>query len=122
MSLDKLSKKKHINLETLRKNGAAVRTPVWFLIFNDMVYVVTRENTGKVKRIKNNQNVRIAPCNFSGKIEGDWILGKAKFVEGDEFQNAIKLRSKKYGLLAKLAGFLSSSKGDLVVFSIKLDS
>lgn len=122
MSLEKLHNKKHINLETLRKNGDVVKTPVWFVVSNDIVYVVTRKNTGKVKRIKNNQNVRIAPCNFSGKIEGDWISGIAKFVEGDEFQNAVKLRSKKYGLLAKLAGFLSSSKGDLVVFSIKIDS
>ena len=75
MTLDKLHKKKYISLETLRKNGVPVRTPVWFVIFNDMVYVVTRESTGKVKRIKNNQDVRVAPCNFSGKIEGDWISG-----------------------------------------------
>ena len=122
MSLDKLHNKKYISLETLRKNGVSVRTPVWFVISNDIVYVVTRENTGKVKRVKNNQSVRIAPCNFSGKVDGDWIIGKAEFAAGNEFQNAIKLRNKKYGLLAKLAGFLSSSKGKLVVFSIKLDS
>lgn len=120
--LEELHGKKYISLETMKKNGMPVRTPVWFVISKELVYVITRKNTGKVKRVKNYQDVRIAPCNFSGKIEGNLVSGKAKFVEGDEFQKAIKLRNKKYGLMAKLAGFLSASKGELVVFSIKINN
>lgn len=121
-TLEMLSNKKYINLETVRKNGDPVKTPVWFVISENLVYVVTRENTGKVKRIKNDPKVRIAPCNFKGKPEGDWISGTAEFIQGENFQKAVNLRNKKYGLMAKLAGFLSSSKGNLVVFSIKLDN
>ena len=45
-------------LKHTRKDGTPVRTPVWFMIDSDIVYVVTREKTGKVKRLKNNQNIQ----------------------------------------------------------------
>lgn len=112
---------KYINLETAKKDGTFVKTPVWFVISDETIYVITRSKTGKIKRIKKNPSVRIAPCDIKGKVHGEWSNGKAMIVEGDVANNAIKLRSKKYGIMAKLAGFLSKSKGDLVVVSIQLD-
>ena len=112
---------KYINLETLRKNGAEVKTPVWFVTYNDLIYVITRERTGKVKRLRNNPKVRICPSSFKGKPKGEWISGNANLVEGEEAKNAIALRKKKYGIKALLAGFMTKNKGDIVVYSIKLD-
>jgi len=112
---------KYINLETLRKNGAEVKTPVWFVTYNDLIYVITRERTGKVKRLRNNPKVRICPSSFKGKPTGEWISGNAILVEGEEAKNAIALRKKKYGIKALLAGFMTKNKGDIVVYSIKLD-
>ena len=120
--MPKLHFENYISLETLRKNNQSVRTPVWFVIDNDLLYVITREKTGKVKRIKNNPNVKIAPCTFTGKIIGNWISGTAKRVYGGEFKKAIELRKKKYGFKAKIAELVSRGKGDLIVFSIKLES
>ena len=57
--LEQFHNQKYINFETYKKDGSPVRTPVWFVIDNDLLYVITREYTGKVKRLKNNQNVRI---------------------------------------------------------------
>ena len=67
---------RYVSLETYKKDGRVVRTPLWFVIYNDLIYVITLEATGKVKRIKNNNTVRIAPCSFKGepkKVENDWI-------------------------------------------------
>ena len=119
--MSNLSSENYISLETFRKNDQPVRTPVWFVIDNDLVYVITREKTGKVKRIANNPKVKISPCTFSGKITGKWISGTAKRVDGNESQRAIELRKKKYGFKAKIAQFASRGKGDLVVYSIKLE-
>ena len=116
-----LSELKYINLETFRKNGNGVKTPVWFVTENDKIFVITRESTGKVKRLANNSQVNLAPCTFKGDIQGEWMSGKAKLVTGDEAKNAIKLRKKKYGFKALLAGFMTKAKGDLVVYSILLD-
>tara|TARA_B100000315_G_scaffold62871_1_gene57052 strand:+ start:63 stop:437 length:375 start_codon:yes stop_codon:yes gene_type:complete len=120
---DKLSlflDQKYVSLETYKKDGTPVRTPVWFMIDSDIVYVVTREKTGKVKRLKNNQNIRIVPCSFKGKPESEWIKGIAQKVVGEVAEKAIKLRKKKYGFSAKLTGLFTSQKGNPIVYSIKL--
>ena len=120
-SLEDLQSQKYISLETYKKNNQPVRTPVWFVIQNDLIYVITREETGKVKRIKNNPHVKLAPCTFGGKPTGEWLGGNASKVTGEESEKAIKLRKKKYGFRAIIAQFASRGKGDLVVFSIKLE-
>ena len=122
---DKLSlflDQKYVNLETYKKDGTPVRTPVWFMIDNGIIYVITREKTGKVKRLKNNQNIRIVPCSFKGKSESEWIEGIAQKVTGEEAEKAIKLRKKKYGFSARLTGLFSSQKGNPIVYSIELSN
>ena len=120
-NLEEIESEKCISLETYRKNNEPVKTPVWFVIKDDLIYVVTRDQTGKVKRLRNNQQVKIATCNFKGKIKGQWISGTAKILTEDETKDAVKWREKKYGLMAKIAKFLSKGKGELLAFSIKID-
>ncbi len=120
-NFDQFSDQKYLNLETYKKDETPVKTPVWFVIDDIALYVITRESTGKVKRLKNNQNVRIVPCGFKGEIKGEWITGKATLVGGEESEKAIKLRRKKYGFSARLSGLFTSHKGQLIVFGIKLD-
>ncbi|PJC48171.1 MAG: PPOX class F420-dependent oxidoreductase, partial [Candidatus Omnitrophica bacterium CG_4_9_14_0_2_um_filter_42_8] len=55
---ESFSEYKYINLETYRKSGKPVRTPVWFVLFDDLIYVITREKTGKVRRIKNRHDIK----------------------------------------------------------------
>lgn len=115
--LAELSEHKYINLETYRKSGHPVSTPVWFMIDNNLVYVVTSEDTGKVKRLRNNPAVRIMPSGFRGERKGDWIEGKARFAEGAEAERAIELRKKKYGLQARIMGMI---RGASAVIAIEL--
>lgn len=121
--LGALAKQKHIVLETYRKTGEPVRTPVWCMVDNSLVYVVTRSHTGKVKRLRNNPAVRLAPSSFGGDPKGEWLEGKARFAEGEEAERAVQLRKKKYGLQAMLVGMMSYSKfskGDTTVIAIEL--
>ena len=120
-NLEELESEKCISLETYRKNNESVQTPVWFVIKDDLIYVVTRDQTGKVKRLRNNQQVKIATCNFKGKIKGQWISGTATILADEQTKEIVKLREKKYGLMAKIAKFLSKGKGELLAFSIKVD-
>jgi PPOX class probable F420-dependent enzyme len=96
--------RKYLSLETFKKNGQGVRTPVWFaadpaksLDSRDArLYVYTIENMGKVKRIRNNGCVRIAPCDMRGKVLGGWIDARAAIVDGDEAKRGVQLLNKKY--------------------------
>jgi len=118
--LDQFLDQKYINLETYKKDGTPVRTPVWFVIDNNLIYVITRDSTGKVKRLKNNQDVQIVSCSFKGEPKNEWIKGKVEKITGKEADIAIKLRKKKYGISARLIGLFTSQKGNLVVYSIKI--
>lgn len=112
---------KYILLETYRKDNTAVQTPVWFVLLDGVIHVVTREDTGKVKRLRNNKSIRFALCTFNGKITGQWISGTAKFVTGEKSIKAIELRKKKYGFLESVARLVSKKKGNLFVFSIEVE-
>jgi len=118
--LEQFLDQKYINLETYKKDGTPIRTPVWFVIDKDLIYVITSDSTGKVKRLGNNQNVRIVPCSFKGEPKNEWVKGAAEKITGDEADKIIKLRKKKYGMFARLIGIFTSQKGNIVVYSIKL--
>jgi uncharacterized protein len=116
-----LSQYRYIKLETLKRNGEGVATPVWFTIDGRKISVVTRNQTGKVKRLRNNPNVRVVPCGMRGQLKGQWYNGKASLANQEELDNALSLRNKKYGFRARLAGILSRTKGQLVGINISLD-
>ena len=62
-------------LATFRKNGTLVHTPVWFGEKDEKLYVVTRNDSGKYKRIKNNSQVRRRAMHDSWKHHGARICG-----------------------------------------------
>lgn len=119
--LEKIANQKYINLQTYRKNNSPINTPVWFVISHDKIYIVTREFTGKIKRIKNNNKVKIAICSISGELKGGWISGRANFTSEDETVKAVKLIHRKYGLWSRIVGIFSSKSGARIGISIKID-
>lgn len=118
--LEEIEPEKYISVETYRKNGVPVRTPVWFTIKNNQIFVVTRDQTGKVKRLKNNTQVKIATCTIKGKIKGKWVSGDVEILDEEKTKDAVKRRDKKYGFFSKMARFLTKNKGELLAFSIKI--
>jgi PPOX class probable F420-dependent enzyme len=77
-ALSRLEGEKVISLETYRRNGEPVRTPVWFLAENGILYVHTDDSTGKVKRIRRNPKVRVAPSHFRGKPKAEYVDARAE--------------------------------------------
>ncbi len=117
--INQFKESKYINLETYRKNGKAVITPVWFVFERETFFVITRSRTGKVKRMRHNPNVRISPCSFRGKMRGKWVDGRVSFVDPIDFPRIISLRNKKYGIISKIASLFTVGKGEFIVVSIK---
>ena len=97
---------KYISLETFKKNGQGVKTPVWFVLHQNAFYVYTEADSWKVKRVRNNPRVRVAVCNMRGTIKGPWLDATASVVEGDERLAADKLLDRKY-FLKKIFNFLT---------------
>jgi PPOX class probable F420-dependent enzyme len=89
---------KYISLTTFRKNGAGVATPVWFGEEDGKLYVMTISKMGKVKRIRNNPQVQVAPCTIRGKITGGQFSATARLLPPEEFARARKTVTRKYWL------------------------
>ena len=126
MSRDTLTQfldQKYINLETYKKNGQVVKTPVWFVLDEGVIYVRTDKNSGKVKRAQNNPNVHLMPCNIKGRPKGEGIDGTIQIANENESNRAKQLLNQKYGLLGKMLGIMYKlRKIEFVVLSIHFSS
>lgn len=87
---------KYISLATFRKNGAAVRTPVWFAESDGKLVFMTRNDMWKYKRIRNNPRVKVAVCNMRGTIKGPDFEGTARVLPPHEWQRAKAAIRRKY--------------------------
>lgn len=101
-NLEMYKKEQYINVETYRKTGVGVKTPVWFVEYNGEMCFTTEPQSGKVKRMHNNPKVNIAACKMDGTVTGEWLPAAVRFMQGDEIKIVDKLYSKKYGLMKVL--------------------
>ena len=96
----------YMNLTTYRKSGVAVTTPVWFAQEGDKLYVFTAGESGKVKRIRNNGTVEVAPCTASGKALGESQSAIARLLSPEEGKRADAIVTRKYGWQKRIFGLL----------------
>jgi len=128
MSFAPFAGQKYLNLETFKKNGTGVKTPVWFtadpsasLDSNDAkLYVYTIGVSGKVKRIRNNPRVKIAPCDMRGRVLGEWVEARAEIVTGEEDARGTQLLKNKYFPWKQLLDFFAKfRRRDHTVFVLR---
>jgi PPOX class probable F420-dependent enzyme len=96
-----LEHKRYISVTTFRRNGEGVATPVEFVVQGTELYV-RASGMGKVKRIRDNPRVRVAPCTMRGRVTGAAVDGTASLLDDEETAALYELFSKKYGFLWRL--------------------
>ena len=102
MDLATLGNAKYLSLTTYRKDGTPVATPVWLVRDGDTLRVITQADSGKAKRIRNNAQVLLAPCDARGNLKGESVAGTAALQDPAETARTGSLIEKRYGLLGKL--------------------
>ena len=106
-NLPQFANQKYLNMETYRKTGKPVATPVWFAEESGTLYVYSLANAGKVKRILNNPKVRIVPCDVRGKPKGEWVEAKARILDEQGAALGHKLLNRKYGWMKRIGDVFS---------------
>jgi PPOX class probable F420-dependent enzyme len=93
-------------LTTYRRDGTPVGTPVSIAVDGERAFVRSWDTAGKVKRIRNNPEVEVAPSTLRGKPTGPAIHARARLLSGEESAYASQLIARKYrvihGLLVPL--------------------
>lgn len=87
---------KYISLTSFNRSGVGVATPVWFVAEDGRLLVQTDRESFKVKRIRRNPQVTIAPCNASGRPHGPAVSATAEILPDEELEHVRALVARKY--------------------------
>jgi PPOX class probable F420-dependent enzyme len=120
--LAQFANQNYLNLESYRKTGEAIRTPLWFAEDRGVLYFYTVAHSYKVKRLQNNPRVRIAPCDMRGNLKGEWMDATARRLNDNEARQANTLLDRKYGWQKRLLNFFAKLRGhQRAAFAIQAD-
>jgi PPOX class probable F420-dependent enzyme len=120
-TLGAFQRQQYLNLETFKRSGESMKTPVWFVEDHGVLYVRTVKNSGKVKRVRNNPQVRVAPCSVNGELKGEWLDATAELLPATEDKRINQLLKRKYGLMKlaiDLGGRLQKQQPDTIAIRI----
>jgi uncharacterized protein len=92
----------NVLLTTYRRTGEGVGTPIHLVVDGDRAVFRTWNTTGKVKRLRNNPEVTIAPSTIRGEPTGEAIRASVRELTGREAARAAQLLSGKYPVMHRL--------------------
>ncbi|MER6346849.1 PPOX class F420-dependent oxidoreductase [Streptomyces sp. NPDC001595] len=93
---------KYLLITSYRRNGQGVPTPVWVVGDGDALGAWTVADSWKVKRIRNNSAVEVAPCDLRGNRTGEAFRGTAEICDAATTARYRKLIARKYGVVGRL--------------------
>lgn len=113
--LAQLQRSAYLNFATRKRSGEFVPTPVWFAPGDGpCFYLFSAGDAGKVKRLRNFSEARIAPCTVTGRLTGGWLEVRAQLIEEpSEIAEALAALRRKYGWQMQLLDLLSRLGGKL---------
>lgn len=106
MDCDALATFKYCQFVTFRRSGDRVATPVWFAVSDGRIVVTTETPSGKVKRIRNDPRVEVAPCTVRGRLRGPLVAARARLLPAHEEPAAERVLRGRYGLGRRLFAVL----------------
>jgi uncharacterized protein len=83
---------------TYRRDGRPVATPVWAAEDDGRFYVRSERAAGKVKRLRRDNRVLLAPCTVRGRPLGAPFEGHARALPPDEEARGERALARRYGL------------------------
>ena len=95
-TLDTLGRQKTVLLETRKRDGTWVGTPVSLVVIAGRAYFRSYDVSGKAKRLRNSAAVKVAPSTMRGKPTGPSVTGTARLLDDDEADRVRALLATKY--------------------------
>ena len=101
-TFDTIATGKYVLLTTFKKDGTGVPTPLWGALDGDRLLMWTVADSWKVKRIRRNPKVTIAPCDMRGNPQGEAVNATAEILDETGTEKARAAVASKYGILGWL--------------------
>lgn len=107
-----LANEQYINLETFKRDGNGVKTPVWAAPLDGKLVVMSAGDAFKVKRLRRDGRARVAACDFRGNIRGPWLQATGRILEREEeVRRAHSALRSKYGWQMAIGDFFARIAG-----------
>ena len=120
-ALAPFANRNYLNLESFKRDGTPVRTPLWFAEDGGVIYIYTLAKAWKVKRIRRNPRVRLAPCTIRGQVIGPWVEAEARVADAAAAAHGHALLLRKYGWKKRLGNIFSGLlKRERLVMTLRL--
>jgi uncharacterized protein len=87
---------KYLSITSFRRDGTGVATPVWFVQDAGRLLVETDASSYKVRRIRHNPSVAVAPCTATGRLLGEPAPARAELLPDSELAQVQRLIARKY--------------------------
>ena len=98
-NLQQFDNREFLSIETFRRTGVGVKTPIWFAELDGEFLLWTDVSSGKIQRIRSNPQVMVAPCKRFGDITGEWVSAQASVDETPEAVEQVEaLLGRKVGM------------------------
>mgnify|MGYP002177775466 CR=1 FL=1 len=103
-----MASESYVNLETFKRDGSGVKTPVWVAELVGKLVIFTDGTSFKVKRVRRNPRVRVAASDVRGGTIGPWLEGTCQVIEdADREARAYEALRAKYGLQMRAVDLFS---------------
>jgi hypothetical protein len=93
---------KVVLLQTRKRDGGWVDTPVNIAVHGQCAYFRTPGKASKNKRLRNFPEARFAPCTWLGRPTGTPVQATTRLLAGDEAAAAARLINRKHPVLQRL--------------------
>jgi PPOX class probable F420-dependent enzyme len=87
---------RYLSITSFRRDGTGVATPVWFVETGGRLLVETDAASYKVRRIRRDPRVTIAPCTATGRLRGIPVPARAELLPDTEVARVERLMARKY--------------------------
>jgi PPOX class probable F420-dependent enzyme len=105
--LDALFPGRFLSVTSFKADGSGVATPLWFVSDGERLFALTDLHSGKVRRLRRNPRVLVAPCRASGKLRGEPLPARAEVLTGGpDLERVQRLLIERYRISYRLMMFI----------------
>ena len=95
--LEALFPGRFLSLTSFKHDGTGVATPLWFVSDGERLFALTDLHSAKVRRMRGNPRVLVAPCGPNGKLRGEPHPARAEVLtESADLERVQKLLIERY--------------------------
>ena len=105
--LEALFPGRYLSVTSFKHDGTGVATPLWFVSDGERLLALTDLHSAKVRRMRHNPRVLVAPCRASGKLRGEPLPSRAEVLtENADLERVQKLLIERYKLSYRIVMLL----------------